>query len=181
MYLQHTDPVYSVPHHISRIGVYTAHTFLLSSVVAYKKNMPVMSCMLLGLYTTSVLHWRRIKRHGWIRSLDMFMVATTITRMTLVDSYRLQSRWIWLSAITTGIVAFYTNAKLTYNQIDKYNNSIIAYSKDTVHGWFSMAYTNPNTLEREMAYYRNVIIHCIFQHIIPNIAAIYASCTGLEN
>jgi hypothetical protein len=111
----------------------------------------------------------------------MFMVATTITRMTLVDSYRLQSRWIWLSAITTGIVAFYTNAKLTYNQIDKYNNRIITYSKDTVHGLFSMAYTNPNTIEREMAYYRNVIIHCIFQHIIPNIAAIYASCTGLEN
>ena len=176
MYLQHTDPIYAVPHHISRIGVYTAHTFLLSSAVAYKKNMPVMSCMLLGLYTTSVLHWRRIKRNGWIRYLDMFMVATTITRMTLVESYQFQSiRWMWLSTITTGLVAFYTNAKLTYNQIYRYNNRTITYSTDVVHGWFSMAYTNPNTMEREMAYYRNVIIHCIFQHIIPNVISIYAA------
>ncbi len=38
MYLQHTDPIYAVPYHISRIGVYTAHTFLLSSAVAYKKT-----------------------------------------------------------------------------------------------------------------------------------------------
>jgi hypothetical protein len=132
--------------------------------------------MLLGLYTTSVLHWRRIKRHGWIRNIDMFMAATTITRMTLVESYQFQSiRWIWLSAITTGIVAFYTNAKLSYNQIDKYNNRIITYSTDVVHGWFSMAYTNPNTMDN---YYRNVIIHCIFQHIIPNIASIYAALTS---
>jgi hypothetical protein len=70
MYLQHTDPELAVPQHISRIGVITAHTFLATSTLAYKYKMYYVTGLLLSLYTISILHWRKLKNKGIIRTLD---------------------------------------------------------------------------------------------------------------
>ena len=178
MYLQHTDPEVTVPQHISRIGVLTAHCFLANSFVAYKYQFYDTTAMLIGLYTTSVLHWRKLKPRGLIRTLDIIMVLSTITKVALVDSKSFGSnRLVWFYSISAGLISFIANEKIFYKQVLEYSNKIIEYPKNTKYWFFSLCYTNPNTPEREWAYYRSVITHGVFQHILPNAAAIYAILT----
>jgi hypothetical protein len=175
MYLQHLDPEVVVPQHISRIGVVTAHCFLANSFVAYKYQLYDTTALLIGLYTTSVLHWRKMKPNGLIRTIDILMVISSITKVSLVDSKIFgEKRWAWFYSITAGLISYLANEKLFYKQVLEYSNQIIEYPKKTKHWFFSLYYTNPNTPERELAYYRSVLTHCFFQHILPNAAAIYA-------
>ena len=175
MYLENAESYIVVPQHISIMGVFTAHMFLPTTIIAYQKKTYLTAAMLLGLYTSSILHWRKIKSRGIIRTIDMIMVFSTITRVYLVDiSLFGAKRWAWIYSTTIGLITYIANSKLFYNQVLQHSNKVIEYPKNTKHWFFSLCYTNPKTEERENAYYRSVIIHCIFQHILPNIAVMYA-------
>ena len=106
------------------------------------------------------------------------MVLSTITKVALVDSKSFGSnRLVWFYSISAGLISFIANEKIFYKQVLEYSNKIIEYPKNTKYWFFSLCYTNPNTPEREWAYYRSVITHGVFQHILPNAAAIYAILT----
>jgi hypothetical protein len=176
MYLKkHIKSDIIIPQHISLIGVFTAHMFLPTAVLAYQHKTYLTTAMLLGLYTSSILHWRKNKSKGLIRTIDMIIAFSTITRVTLVDiSLFGAKRWAWIFSVAAGSITYIANKTLFYNQALQHSDEVIQYPQNTNHWFFSMCYTNPNTEERENAYYRTVLIHCFFQHIVPNIAAMYA-------
>ena len=43
------------------------------------------------------------------------------------------------------------------------------------YSYFSLAYTLPNTRERELSYYFNSYIHCVFLHVIIGTVSIYCA------
>lgn len=176
MYLKnHIKSDIMIPQHISLIGVFTAHMFLPTAVLAYQRKTYLTTAMLLGLYTSSILHWRKNKSKGLIRTIDMIIAISTITRVTLVDiSLFGAKRWAWIFSVMAGSITYIANKTLFYNQALQHSDEVIQYPQNTNHWFFSMCYTNPNTEERENAYYRTVLTHCFFQHIVPNIAAMYA-------
>lgn len=164
-----------IPQHISLIGVFTSHMFLPTTILAYQNKTYLTTAMLIGLYSSSILHWRKIKSKGPIRTIDMFIAFSTISRVTLVDISLFGAKhWAWIYSVVVGSLSYIANNKLFYNQVLQHSDEVIQYPKNTKHWFFSMCYTNPNTEERENAYYRTVLIHCFFQHIVPNIAVMYA-------
>ena len=65
MYLKnHIKSDIIIPQHISLIGVFTSHMFLPTAVLAYQNKTYLTTAMLLGLYTSSILHWRKNKSKG---------------------------------------------------------------------------------------------------------------------
>ena len=179
MYLKnHIKSDIIIPQHISLIGVFTSHMFLPTAVLAYQNKTYLTTAMLLGLYTSSILHWRKNKSKGLIRTIDMIIAFSTITRVTLVDiSLFGAKRWTWIFSVMAGSITYIANKTLFYNQVLQHSDEVIQYPQNTKHWVFSLCYTNPNTPEREWAYYRSVITHGVFQHILPNAAAIYAILT----
>jgi len=122
-----------------------------------------------------------MKKEGIIRKLDIIVVISVIIKITVYDSYFFESkRWIWLISISISIFIFIINNILFYHQVLKFSDKIIEYQEKVEHTIFSLVYTNPNTDEREKAYYRSVIIHCVFIHIIPSIMCLYAAITGMN-
>jgi len=84
--------------------------------------------------------------------------------------------YLWLGALLTSSTIFYINEKLFYYQVLQYNNKKIdksIYKGDVTFNYFSIEYTNPNTFEREVAYYRNVITHGIGLHVILSLSSMY--------
>ncbi len=172
----------AVPPHISKIGVYTCHSFVVNALAAYYYKLYTLFILLLLLYITSFLHWKNMKKDGIIRNVDIITSIATIIKITKYDSYHFESkRWIWLITISLSVFTFIINNMLFYNQVLKFSDKIIEYPEKVQHTIFSLVYTNPNTNEREKAYYRSVIIHCISIHFIPSIACIYAAITGIKN
>ena len=86
-----------IPPHISKIGVYTGHSFLAVGLYAFYDNYNSLGVVLLGLYLTTILHWRRIYSDSIIKKMDIVMSVTVITKISLHDSIRWgENRYIWL-------------------------------------------------------------------------------------
>ena len=176
IYLQHIDLDILVPQHISKNALYSAQAFIILSCVAFMYKYYNLFILLFMLYISSLLHWRKVKYFSLIKVIDIILAFLTISVITFYDITRFCPfyRNIWYYSVFIISTAFTTNEILFYYQILRYKNKIIDKPCKKYH-YFSLEYTNPNTIQREFAYYRSTYTHMIFIHIVPSIVSSYCA------
>lgn len=175
-YLQHTDVEILVPQHISKNALYSAQFFVMLSIIAFNYKYYKMLLLLSLLYITSILHWRKVKYFSIIKTIDIILAFLTIITITLFDIHRFCNMYknVWYFTVFIVLSAFIVNEILFYYQVLIYKNKIMnKYCKK--YYYFSLEYTNPNTIQREYAYYRSTYTHMLFIHIIPSIVSGYCA------
>ena len=168
-YLEHDHHEIMIPMHITRIGLFTCQMTLINAIITYYNGYYLLGLLDFCLYLTSLAHWRKIKHSGIERKLDIAFVVITLANATY-ESILMNQIYtcIWIVSLLCGCSLFFINEKLFYYQVLHKGCNI----SEPFH-YFSLAYTKPGTLERELAYYRNVITHGISLHVGLNLVSIY--------
>jgi hypothetical protein len=167
IYSQHTDPTCCIPQHISKYGVYSAHIFLLTSPVHYYYGYNITCILGLLLYVSSVLHWRKVKQRGLIKTIDVIICVITINYITFYASARFcyRHRIYWFISAIVGVVSYLINKYIEINQQCLSNNSLFYKYDDDPYKYLSLKYTLPNTPQRELSYRYTVFMHICFLHV----------------
>jgi hypothetical protein len=172
MFLQHTSKTISVPQHISRYGIYTGQTFLLTSILSHSYNYNWLSLVSSLLYVTTLLHWYKLKDHGPIKYIDIFAVIITSSSVSLYDStfFCPVDRNIWFFSSFLCTSSYFVNKYIVFYQ--QYNNDSVYFLTDEPYRYFSLKYTQPNTIQRELSYKYSVYVHLFFLHLIISCACV---------
>ncbi len=175
-YYQHNDNEILIPQHISFFCLCSIQTMLLNSIIVYQYNYKILSFLTFCVYISSIIFWSKVRHSGIEKTIDIICVISGGTYGTYI-SFSLPKFYnlFWLYTVGISLIIFAMNELLFYYQVRiHYNKFILAnVAKISKYEFFSLKYTNPNTHEREMAYYRNTLIHGIFFHIIPSMSSIY--------
>ena len=178
VFLQHNDPYILIPQHISRQAFYSIQVLGFCIGAAYYTKYYITCLLISILYTTSMLHWNKIYYSSIIKKLDIFAVIVLVLNVTFYDSYYYKEYKIyWFICCPLFILTFIMNETLFYYQVlkngDKKNGD--KKNDDKKFHYFSLQYTEPNTRERELAYYRSTYTHMLATHIIPFLVCLYCS------
>lgn len=181
-YNQHLHNEILIPQHISNYCLFSAQFILLNSLVSFNYNLKLLAALQLCLYISTLFFWKQVSHNGIEKKIDIFFVITTCSYGTYI-SFSLPKFYnlFWLCSVSLSMIIFITNETLFYYQVRIFYNKQIKNinSKIVKYNFFSLKYTNPNTHEREMAYYRNTIVHGTCFHIFIPLSAIYCICHGL--
>jgi hypothetical protein len=171
MFKQHTHPVILIPQHISRVALCSVQFILFIFYLAYIYEYNRLCVLLSGLYVSSMLHWNKVQYQGIIKTTDIIFVNSVFIHVTVFDCKRFIHPYKWYITAIISIFAFILNEYLFYHQVLKYKNKTVIYTGK--YWYFSIDYTNPNTIEREYAYYRSTITHMVFVHVLPTSVCAY--------
>ena len=171
---EHSDPEILIPRHITQFCLYTCQMILLESFISYYYGYRLLGIMQFILYLSSTTFWRKIKRGGIERIVDMMCVTMTLSYATYESLFiPLFYTRVWIISLITGIIIFIKNEQLFYYQVIQFYNKELPTNPLYEYHYFSTEYTNPNTLARELAYYRNVVTHGLVVHVGLSGAGIY--------
>jgi len=178
MFKQHTDNIVLIPQHISRIALISVQFLLFVCYLAYIYEYNRLCVLLFGLYISSILHWNKIQYKGLIKTIDILLVNGVFLHVTIFDCYRFSNshRFLWYNTAIISVVAFITNEYLFYHQVLKNKNKKVQFTDK--YWYFSLDYTNPNTMNRELAYYRSTFTHMLFIHILPTTVCAYSGISS---
>ena len=173
IYLQHTDPIICVPQHISKYGLYSANFFLLNAICNYLYNYNWLTFVAFSLYITTLLHWYKIKHNGLIKSIDVTTAIITLNSVSFYDStfFCSHHRQLWFFSTFLCIVTYLINKYIEFYQMQHKGSNY--FLNDEPYRYFSLKYTYPNTIHRELAYKYSVYVHIIFIHVNLACACIY--------
>lgn len=181
MYLQHIDPIVLIPHHISRNAFYSIQMILISVGVAYFLEYYITFFLFFVIYITSLIHWNEVRYKSIVKNVDIALIIISTLNLTLNESIKFKEyRFIWFYFLPIFIGSFIMNEILLHYQVLIHKNEVIKNKtddKDKVvkFHYFSLEYTNPNTEERELAYYRSTYTHMFCIHILPFSVGIYCA------
>ncbi len=165
----------AVPQHISRVGVYTGHFFLLCFIASVYYNFPIItSVALFTTYSTTIMHWYKLRHSGIIKTLDIISIINLILTFYFngIFKYCPNCQRAWISTMATNAVIYYINSSIFYYQTVDNRGQIM---KPGCYSYFSLAYTLPNSRERELCYYYNSYVHCVFLHVIAGTVSVYCA------
>ena len=165
----------AIPQHISRVGVYTGHTFLIGGILSVYYNFPlIFSIALFTTYSTTITHWYKLRHSGIIKTLDIAAIINLVATFYFngITRFCPNCQCAWISTTSSILVVYFINTHIFYYQTSQNNSQIM---KPGCYSYFSLAYTLPNSRERELCYYYNSYIHCIFLHVVSMSVSIY--CT----
>ena len=165
-----------IPQHISRMALYSACFCLFPNCfLTYIFGYERMAAVFGALYISTVLHWYKPKRHGTMRTIDMCLAICTLYRLTFIERFRLHTFYqpYWMYTFYTVIIAYLCNEYVYYMQIKRVRSGDIEPSvvitEYTQWPMRLLNYTQPNTKERENAYYISMYTHIFFIHLLPSI------------
>ena len=151
-YAQHFDADVVIPDRIARPAVASAHCFLALAVVSFLRGYDVLAAVALGLYGTSVNHWRRPRVTSWRHAADLLAVAATAAYGSYLATARARSP-AWTAAWWCSLAA--VAAAFAYNETRYYRE---------VHDRASSSFTRPGTAARDAAYRRATWTHVVCVH-----------------
>ena len=161
-----------VPQHITKWGVLTSFVLLGFGFLTYKYKYYLLSILSLCVFISSVLHWHKMTLFGSTKVVDFILAASAFLLVTFYYNDILKGKYkrIWFITAAVTVAIFLFNWVITYFQI--LNKNTKKCQKE--YRYFSLDYTQPNTLQRELCYYYVTFVHIIFVHIIPS--AVLAYC-----
>jgi len=166
-----------LPYKYSKYGLYSSHLFLANGIINYFCGFRVLTGIALSLYLSSVLHWRNVKHNGLYKKLDVATCFITINYITFIDSHYFiaSARKMWLLAVTQAVGAYSINKFIEYKQISQRpsqrqlqsqnENNICSFAKDEPYSYFSLQWTQPDSVQRDRSYYASVFVHILFIHV----------------
>jgi hypothetical protein len=160
-----------VPQYITKWGVLTSFVLLGFSLLTYKYKYYLLSILSLCVFISSVLHWHKMTLFGSTKIVDFILAASAFLLVTFHYNDILKGKYkrIWFITAAVTVAIFLFNWVITYFQI---------LNKDTTreqseYKYFSLDYTKPDTLQRELCYYYVTFVHLIFVHIVPSAVLVY--------
>lgn len=161
-----------VPQYITKWGVLTSFVLLGFSFLTYKYKYYLLSILSLCVFISSVLHWHKMTLFGSTKIVDFILAASAFLLVTFYYNDILKGKYkrIWFVTAAVTVAIFLFNWVITYFQILNKNTK----KCQSEYKYFSLDYTQPNTLQRELCYYYVTFVHIIFVHIIPS--AVLAYC-----
>ena len=177
VYLQHDDPVVSIPNHISKYGMISGHIYLVNSVVALLYNYNSLSTFSACLYITTLLFWNNIMHSGFIKKVDMAVVQIYALSITFYHSlwFSAWCREVWISIGCLSYLIYLMNTSVFYCQTTP-TQEIINDDKSNVptkYSYFSTKYIPPNTYNRELTYYYTSFVHIMAMHFMIAFTCMY--------
>ena len=178
MFKQHTDNIVIIPQHISRIALFSVQFILYVCYLTYIYEYNRLCMLTFALYISSMLHWNKVKYQGIVKTIDILFANGVFLHVTIFDCHRFlyPHRLLWYNTVIISATAFITNEYLFYHQVLKYKNKRVKFTDK--FWYFSLDYTNPNTMNRELAYYRSTFTHMFFIHILPTTVCAYAGISS---
>ncbi len=170
-----------IPYAHSTIVNYTSFSVLAATLYSYYVNHGLLTYSLACLYISTVLYWRFLHHSALMRHIDMFMALYNIAVISLYYSawYCCGYRGVWVKSISFSGCIYIVNNYIFYrqtNQLD-YDYQPALTNVDgrmvPVYQYFSLAYTFPDTYQRDQAYKWNTIVHSLALHILPAATWIY--------
>ena len=181
MYLQHIDAIILIPQHISRNAFYSIQMIIITAGVAYFLEYYICSILYVFIYFTSLIHWNEIRYTSIVKNIDITLIIASVLILTLKESVKFKEyRIVWFYFLPIFIGFFIMNEILLHYQILIHKNKVIKNKTDdkdkiVKFHYFSLEYTNPNTEERELAYYRSTYTHMVCIHILPFAVGMYCA------
>jgi hypothetical protein len=182
----------AVPQYISRVGVYTGQMFLLCFVTSVYYNFSIVSSLaLLATYFMTIIHWYKLRHTGIIKDLDRAAILNLVVSFyyTGITKFCPMCQRAWITTMAINIIVYVINNHIFYCQTNANRGQIIlkdppegrdpqiclSIMKPGCYSYFSLAYTMPNTRERELCYYYNSYVHCLFLHVISGTVSVYCA------
>ena len=161
-----------VPQYITKWGVLTSFVLLGFSFLTYKYKYYLLSILSLCVFISSVLHWHKMTLFGSTKVVDFILAASAFLLVTFYYNDILKGKYkrIWFVTAAVTVAIFLFNWVITYFQIINKNTK----KCQKEYKYFSLDYTMPDTLQRELCYYYVTFVHLIFVHIVPS--AVLAYC-----
>jgi hypothetical protein len=163
-----------VPQYVTQWGVLTSFVLLGFSFLTYKYKYYLLSILSLCVFISSVLHWHKMTLFGSTKVVDFILAASAFLLVTFYYNDILKGKYkrIWYITAAVTVAIFLFNWVITYFQIlnkDKTTEE----KEQSEYKYFSLDYTQPNTLQRELCYYYVTFVHLIFVHIVPSVVLAY--------
>ena len=169
-----------IPCNISIYALYSGQIFLLQIFLSLIKKQYIITLLSCSLYVTTMMYWRKPYKIGFIRNLDITMVWSSCASISYYIYYYIPGKYHYCCIIHFGIVICWhtINEILYYFQVScpvylpvkrEENNLILK----EVKRYFSLEYTFMHTVEREYAYKRSMLTHCLFVHIWITLSIFY--------
>ena len=161
-----------VPQYITKWGVLTSFVLLGFSFLTYKYKYYLLSILSLCVFISSVLHWHKMTLFWSTKIVDFILAASAFLLVTLYYNDILKGKYkrIWYITAAVMVAIFLFNWVITYFQILNKTN---ARTEQNEYKYFSLDYTMPDTLQRELCYYYVTFVHLIFVHIVPSVVLAY--------
>ena len=160
-----------VPYNISKYGVYSGQIMLVYVILALYYKQYYLSGLGIVLYITTMLYWRNIQKWSNIKSLDIFVVVCFVLLITFyyAPKYFTESnRTVWhIMVILTLLIYLFNNVIWYYQVLQYYNIYKPEQYMNKSYSYFSLDYTNPATVQRDLANLYSTLVHCVFIHIVP--------------
>ena len=154
-----------IPEHISRYGCYSSACIMGAGIFAATHQFYVIAGMAFVQSILSYFNWRDVKMFSMVKIVDIIVACLILLHVTFIDSakFRPEYQRLWAFTLVIVLAIFTMNEFLLYYQV-----KTPVYDNDpNKNQYFSLAYTQPGTMEREYAYYRSTITHICFIHILP--------------
>lgn len=160
-----------VPQYVTQWGVLTSFVLLGFSFLTYKYKYYLLSILSLCVFISSVFHWHKMTLFGSTKVVDFILAASAFLLVTFYYNDILKGKYkrIWFVTAAVTVAIFLFNWVITYFQI--LNKNTKKCQKE--YKYFSLDYTQPNTLQRELCYYYVTFVHIIFVHIVPSVVLAY--------
>ena len=178
----------SIPCNISIYAICSGQVFLLQIVLSLIKKQFIITLISCLLYVTTMIYWNKPYKIGFIRNLDITMVWSSCASISYYIYYYIPVEYHYYCMIHFGIVMCWhtINEILYYFQVsvpiylpikNDIKNDIKNVYTDNLYTpikrYFSLEYTFMHTAEREYAYKRSMLTHCLFVHIWMTLSIFY--------
>lgn len=167
----------NIPPHISRIGLFTGHMYLVGAAISHIYDYPIMVMTCSTIYGTTMVHWHNIKSSGIAKTVDMIAVVSGILIIAFHESYKFpgNGRKIWNSSILISVTTYLFNTVVfnfqndysTVPQEQPQEQQQKDEEEETSYNYFSLKPIPPNSPNREKMFLYTTIVHTFVLHILP--------------
>jgi hypothetical protein len=169
-----------VPRRYSRVGMLTAHLFLLNGVVSFSQNCESIGILGFPLYLSTLTYWYEIRKDSNMKYLDMFIATINILYVSYVSLFFFYEGNPFIRNISIMVFVYIFNIIIyQYQVINEKPENITKSVSDlldkrlTPYRYFSLEFTEPFTNKRHRAYQYSVLVHLLFLHALPTITCMY--------
>lgn len=166
-----------IPTSISIYGVISGQTFLFGLLICYYFKHYYLLIIIFCLYFTTVLFWRKLHYFSFLKMMDVLLAITTVLLITFYYSptyFKPYYRYVWNYFMVFLTIVFLISEYIFYSKCMLKDNN------ESSFNFYPLIYTNEYSKERELEYYRSVLTHCVFLHIMPIFVYFYCCYNSLR-
>jgi hypothetical protein len=162
-----------LPPHLTKYCVITIHFMLLTSIVAFVLDYKLLSLLFFILYLTGFLYWRKPEYTSIFKKIDVFFVFVTFIIVVYYALFKFKYKYkkIAIIGFIVGcIIAIINETLYRFKIVGVFDNDKVKEGfENNEFSYFTLDYTQPDSIEREKCCEFSVLVHCFCLHILPNI------------